>query len=386
MAIEFTPQEWDAINAELNTHPKKYGFPEPTEGSVLIGSFNIRKLGAVRKRNAATWNFLARICKQFDLLAIQEVQDNMEGIKKLLSRLGDEYGMVISDMTGTFPGAQGLGERLAFIFKWNVVSRGEVVSDVTYDRSKIIEILLNNLDKFNKASADYNKKMDSYFKGKRKTKPDFAMPVFLSFIRQPFCVSFRINGKAGSEPYLFMAINAHLIYGETQDRKREFEALMEWITSRVSQEKKTYYPNFLLCGDLNLNFDDPVEDFPEIEKYMKTFNGGLGNKIHVNFPFLDPHFPLTVQYTSNVLQNQRYDQIGLFFKDTRLPAFDQNSTMGTNAEGPDYGVFNFAELFCQAINHKSFGTLTKKEKESFVARFEHKVSDHMPIWLKLPLP
>ena len=385
MAKEFTSQEWNAINAELKAHPKKYGFPQTNEESVLIGSFNIRKLGSVKNRNAATWNFLSTICKQFDLLAIQEVQDNMEGLKKLLSMLGNEYGMVVSDMTGTFPGSQGLGERLAFIFKWSVVTRGEVVSDVTYDRSEVIDILLNNLDKINMANDDYNKKMDSYNEGKRKTKPNFEMPVFLSFIRQPFCVSFRINKGTGSESYLFMAINAHLIFGETEDRKREFDALMNWIINRVKQEGKTYYPNFLLCGDLNLNFDDPASDFPEIEKYMKTFNGELGNEIHVNFPFLDPHPSLTVQYTSNVLQNQRYDQIGLFFKDTRLPTFDQNSTAGTNAEGPDYGVFNFAELFCQAINNKSFDTLTKAEKESFVARFEHKVSDHMPIWLRLPL-
>ena len=386
MAKEFSKQEWTAILDELNSNPNHYGFPQRVNGSILIGSFNIRKLGSATNRSAGTWKFLTKVCSQFDLIAIQEVQDNMDGLNKLKKKLGNEFGMVVSDMTGTFPGSKGLGERLTFVFRWSIVSRGEVVSDVTYDRSKVVEILLENLDEINTEKEEYVEKMARYEAGKRKTKPKFKMPVFLSFIRQPFCVSFQIKGKAGSEPYLFMAINAHLIYGTSDDRKREFEALMEWIINRVSQEGKTYYPNFLLCGDLNLDFNNPANDYPKIEQYLKTFNGNLGTEIHVNFPFLDEHSPNITPYTSNVLLTERYDQIGLFFKDMRLPTFNQNANMGNNPTGPDYGVFNFSELYSQALLNKSFPSLTKTQREDFTARYAHEVSDHMPIWLRLPLP
>ena len=60
--------------------------------------------------------------------------------------------------------------------------------------------------------------------------------------------------------------------------------------------------------------------------------------------------------------------------------------MGQNERGPDYGVFDFANLFSEVLNKKPLHALTSDAKKKFIARFEHKVSDHMPLWLRLPLP
>jgi endonuclease/exonuclease/phosphatase family metal-dependent hydrolase len=94
-----------------------------------------------------------------------------------------------------------------------------------------------------------------------KKKPKFDLPFFLSFIRQPFCVSFKIAGHPGTTPIRFMAVNAHLLFGTPKARKKEFQALMEWIICRVKENEKSYYPNFILLGDLNLDFDDPEKDY-----------------------------------------------------------------------------------------------------------------------------
>lgn len=40
----------------------------------------------------------------------------------------------------------------------------------------------------------------------------------------------------------------------------------------------------------------------------------------------------------------------------------------------------------EALHDKRFSALTDQERQTLVARFEHKVSDHMPLWLRLPLP
>ena len=201
---EFTPNEWKKIIAALDKDPDKYGFPRRVPGSVLFGSFNIRKLGNPSNRGEETWDFLKRVCRQFDLLAIQEVMDNLDGIRKLQHLLGGEYGLIISDKTGVFPGERGLGERLAF------------------------------------------------------------------------------------------------------------------------------------------------------------------------------------------------DHIGLFSRDERLPTYKENESMGQKPLGPDYGMFNFVQLFCDALGKEyitpaklmKLGKKNPKRKKlsEFVARFEHEVSDHMPIWLRLPLP
>ena len=70
MAKQFTPAEWDRIRETLGADPKRYGLPQREYGSVLSGSFNIRKLGSSRSRSNATWEFLADVCGSFDLLVV----------------------------------------------------------------------------------------------------------------------------------------------------------------------------------------------------------------------------------------------------------------------------------------------------------------------------
>ena len=116
------------------------------------------------------------------------------------------------------------------------------------------------------------------------------MPVFLTFIRQPFCAGFRIRGHPGTEPYEFMAIDAHLNYGDPKhDPKQEFYALMDWIIARSEQKGKTYHPNFILLGDLNMDFDNPEKDKERLEKDIKELNTATEEGVSITFPFLDLH-------------------------------------------------------------------------------------------------
>ncbi len=388
MAKQFSTSEWNKIMSRLKQEPDTYGLPRRIYGSAVIGSFNIRKLGRAGNRNARTWEFLAHICRQFDLLAIQEIMDDLSGIRKLMALLGSEFGLIVSDKTGVFPGELGLGERLGYIFRWSVVQRTEVATDITYDRTKVLEILGKHRPEINHAYVQYEKKLKAFNDGKRKTKPNLKMPVFLTFIRQPFCVSFRIVGHPGSRPYEFMAVNAHLYYGDTMaDRRQEFDALMQWILARVRKNDKAYYPNFMLLGDLNLDFDNPALDRGRIEKHMKTFNDASGSQVNVNMPFLDVHPTRTTPFRTNARESETFDHIGLFFRTSGLPTYVDNASMGRNERGPDYGVFNFVQLFHDALAiSKPVAEMTMSEKNAFYGRFEHKVSDHMPIWLRLPLP
>ena len=102
----FSPTQWAKINAELDDNTAKYGLPTPDDKSILLASFNIRKLGEENKRDDLTWNFLARICSHFDLIAVQEIQDDLSGLQRLKRELGDNYGLVITDTTGAVPGSE----------------------------------------------------------------------------------------------------------------------------------------------------------------------------------------------------------------------------------------------------------------------------------------
>lgn len=390
---QFTVAEWKRIEDELTANPGRYGLPERVYGSIVMGSFNVRKLGAAKGRTKRTWEFLARICKQFDLIAIQEVMDDLSGMRELMELLGSDFEMIVSDKTGAFPGEPGLGERLAFVYNRRVVVRTEVATDITFDRSKILSTLIANRDDVHEAldpMVAYEKKLTSWRRdrrGRRPRRPKLKLPTFLAFIRAPFCVSFEIPGHPGTEPYRFMGVNAHLYFGNyIADRRQEFDALMDWIVSRVDENDATYYPNFFLFGDLNLDYDDPAKDRGRVERHLKRFDGESAEGVRVNFPFLDPHPGREAVFRTNARMTETFDQIGLFFRDQRFPPCDVNEDMGSHPEGPDYGVFDFVDLFARAVLNKPFAELQKQEKTDLVKRFEHKVSDHLPLWVRLPLP
>ncbi len=396
MAKQFTTTEWNNINSLLDANPGKYGFPERVYGSTLVGSFNIRKLGSSLSRSADTWEFLARICKQYDLIAIQEIMEDLSGLNRIMELLGSEFGMVVSDKTGVYPGDAGIGERLGFIFRWKTVERGEVISDITFDRSKVLQIMAENYDAIHEVMEPYAKKYADYKAGKQGKPRNIKMPTFLSFIRQPYCVSFKIKGHPGTKSYDFMAINAHLFFGDyMSDRRQEFHALMQWIIERVKTNDRAYHPNFMLLGDLNLDYNNRLTDRVTVEESMKNYNkeGNLetdpNKRVNINFPFLDVHQGETDVFRTNARGSETFDHVGLFFRDdnTAWPTYDKNETMGGNETGPDYGVFNFVKLFHEALGVTTpISEMTTAEKKAFYGRFEHKVSDHMPLWFRMPLP
>jgi len=387
----FDAAEWASIRGLLETDPDAYGLPKRQYGSVLLDSFNIRKLGDPDARDEHTWAFLADVCRRFDLLAVQEVMDDLRGITKLKKLMGPEFALLISDTTGTFPGEAGVAERLAFIYNWNHARRGEVATDISYDRSKLLQIHLREKDDIQRAFEKYLADQKDFDEGRRRTKPTLKMPTFLSFMRTPYMAAFEIIGHPSSQTYRLMAVNAHLIFGNSMsDRRLEFDALMDWIIARVTQDSE-YYKNFVLLGDLNLKFDDPDNDRRAIARHLKTFDTRAGDEVNVVFPFLDPHPGQTEVFRTNARFDQTFDQIGLFYKPKDLPPHLQHASMGQDTRlGPDYGMVNFVQLFSQAIRGKPYvrdpeDRAVAREQQELVARFEHRVNDHMPIWVRIPL-
>ena len=261
-----------------------------------------------------------------------------------------------------------------------------MASDVTYDQSKIIYSIASDYEAFTKVMTPYAKGLADYESGRRRRKPRLNLPVFLSFIRQPFCVAFRIAGHPGTQPYEIMAVNAHLYFGNyISDRRQEFNALANWLMSRLRTNSRADYPNFILIGDLYLDYDDTDRDRARIEQRIKSLNGELEGA-NVNFSFLDMHPDRDDIFRTNARLTETFDQIGLFNRDPRLTSYAENATMGASPLGPDYGVFEFGDLFSEAILQKPFRDMTTRERRDFVPRFEHKVSDHLPLWIRLYLP
>lgn len=388
VAKQFTSAEWEKVRARMAETDQAHGLPTRHDGSVLLGSFNIRKLGSASGRSEETWAFLADVCRRFDLLAVQEIMDDLSGLRELKERMGPEFALVVSDQTGVFPGERGLGERLGFIYRWDTVERMEMASDISYDRTKLIDSIARNWDTLGEDMGEYPRELAEYEDGKRSRKPGAPkLTFFLSFIRQPYCVAFRIAGPEGAKPYEFMAVNAHLLFGDTlRDRRLEFEGLIDWLMSRLEEDTEAYYPDLILMGDLNLDYNNPERDRPRIERFIKSLDEELDGAPSVNFPFLDTHPDRSEIFRTNARMKETFDHIALFIRDPRLPTHEANSTMGARPEGPDYGVFEFTSLFSEALYGLPYNSLSNDQRDELLEKFEHEVSDHMPLWLRLPLP
>jgi len=142
----------------------------------------------------------------------------MEWLGLLIESLGCDYDLTLHDYApicprlhfnlpdGSYCGEPGLGERLGFIYNSHVVERTEVTTDITYDRSKLIATIAANYDVLKEVAEphievfkQYNSDLADFANGVRPDKPKkprfkVQLPTFLSFIRAPFCVSFRIEG------------------------------------------------------------------------------------------------------------------------------------------------------------------------------------------------
>jgi hypothetical protein len=140
------------------------------------------------------------ICERFDLLSIQEVQDNLDGLRHLKRRLGDDYGMVVSDTIDRHPAESGMGERLAFLFRKAVVQRTEIASDTTYDRKEVLKTVSDH-------SFDFLEDL-------KRRKP---VAHFVTFIRQPFCESFEVGDFSTGHIWRFRSQQKKRVEKKTPD-------------------------------------------------------------------------------------------------------------------------------------------------------------------------
>jgi hypothetical protein len=113
------------------------------------------------------------------------------------------------------------------------------------------------------------------------------------------------------------------------------------------------------------------------------------NAARANFPFLDVHPDQQSLFNTNARKDQTFDHIAFFIHkhETGLPTTDANQTAGQNGLNEyDYGVFDFVELFSQAVHGVSFLSLTASQRNDLLSRTKADVSHPMPIWVRLLIP
>jgi hypothetical protein len=391
---KFTNAEWARIMAAVEADGARFGLPARRDRSVVIGTFNALKLGSAAE-TARRWEFLTLVASRFDLLGVQEVMDELAGLDRLRASLDAGYDVIVSDTTGAAPGEAGLRERLAFLYRTTRFERRELVSDITYDRSRVVENLFRNREAwqtfFDRFAADAA--LATAAGADPPSLAERAHPAFLTFIRTPHCAALRLRSRNGAAPVEFLAVNAHMLFGKAKsERREEFEALLEWLVLRARASNRALDKNMILLGDLNMDFQSSQNPRNVVEDRLRALNKGVlsdAQSARVNFPLLSPHPATSSFLRTNARSTETFDHIALFIdpSETGLPRVPANATAGRSGpDGYDYGVFNYVELIAQTLNGASFNTLSTAQKTSIIDRVNDEISDHMPAWVRIPVP
>lgn len=210
-----------------------------SDGALLLATWNIRDFDSNKfgwgPRLPETFYYLAELISAFDLVAIQEVNEDLEPFRRLMRILGREWDYIATDIT---EGPSGNRERMAFVYNTEKVWFRKVAGEIVLPDGQLVVA---------------RKKV------KPKDQPDIAPTIVETrqqFARSPFMVAFQ------SGWFRFSLCTVHIYYGsdsgdELQRRIDEIRKLVAFFAKRQDAAKPEADQlgapeNYILLGDFNV--------------------------------------------------------------------------------------------------------------------------------------
>ena len=307
--------------------------------NLLLATWNIREFdsSAYGKRVPEAMYYIAEIIAAFDLVAVQEVRDDLSALNRLTSLLGDNWGYMFTDVTEGDPGNQ---ERTAFVYDKRKVKPAGLVGELVFPPIP-------------RRITDAN--------GKKVT---IYEPV-LQAARTPFLVGF----TAGWADFVITTV--HILYGESSpndpQRVKEIDTIAALLKDK-SLKQYEWSRNFILMGDFNI-FSTNDDTFQALVK-----NG-----------FEVPEEMMALP--SNAGKNMDYDQIAFH---------DRKNKFETTGRA---GVFDFYDivfrledetLYIPDMGESYHTTSDGKPRQNKTLYYKtywrtHQMSDHLPKWVELKI-
>ena len=219
--------------------PGKRGYVAPVPArtlseTLLLATWNIREFDSSKygSRMRESMFYIAEIISHFDLVAIQEVREDVSALDELRSILGRRsWRYVVTDVTA---GTGGNKERMAFLYDQRKVTHTGLASEIVLPPKK----------------------------GKPVTQ----------FARTPYLVGFQAGW------FKFCLCSVHIFYGGDEpnqpQRVAEIDALAKFLGDRTRRYREAYrkggkshseYENIALLGDFNI-FSIEDDTFKALEK------------------------------------------------------------------------------------------------------------------------
>ena len=230
--------------------------PKRRAGRLVLATWNVANLG-VQERRQADYALIAEVVSWFDLVALQEVNEDLAGLQGLRAELPKRYRALYSDAGGNH-------ERMTFVYDATKLEVLEEVGEVAF------------------APSDY----------RRVVLPGITQR-FDGFDRNPYLATFTVGGLTIS------LVNVHLFFGSDSKRSKNRRSLEAYAVARYADLRRTspHSPtrDIVALGDFNLPKAQPGDPI-----YEALTRRGL-------------HLPQhSTQIGSNLNSDSHYDQVAFF--------------------------------------------------------------------------
>jgi len=307
------------------------------ESNLLIATWNIREFDspAYGERLEESFYYIAEIVSKFDIVAIQEVRQDLKALKQLIRILGaGNWQYIVTDVTD---GKRGNSERLAFVYDTRKVKFGGLAGELV-------------LPPFEKKDPE--------------TGQTIYEPID-QLARTPYTCGFRAGWTD------FQLTTVHILYGKQAandpNRVKEIETVAQALSKR-SDSPYEWSRNMVLLGDFNIFH-------PKDHTYEAILKAGFVVPAELQ------------QLPTNVPKNKFYDQIAFkvrpdYFETTgKAGVFDYYEVVFRTEDEQEY----VAEMG-QAYLKDSKGN-TRKNPAAYYKTYwrTHQLSDHLPMWVEIAI-
>ena len=317
------------LRAQLSA-PPPLGVPTRTKAaSLIIGTWNIRDFDNNKYRHGPRRReslfYIAETLAAFDICAIQEVNEDLGPLKKVLELMGPNWQFIATDVT---VGASGNRERMVFVYDTNKVQFRNIAGEIVLPKHALL--------------------------------PDEQQ-----FARTPFLVSFQAGW------FKFSLCTVHIYFGSNSKssdgykrRVAEIAHIAEDMAKRADREKE----NYILLGDFNIK---------------NTIDETMLALTDAGFQLPPELFP------SNLLGTKYYDQIAFRTRKDEVTfinagVFDYSKSVFK----PDHYTHYATALPARhrALDGKGQPQNVADDKKYYTSRWRTwQMSDHLPLWVELAI-
>lgn len=319
--------------ATLRKHIAKKVPRRTASDTLLLATWNIRDFDSNKfkegPRIAESFHYIAEVISAFDLVAIQEVNEDMRPFEKVMDLLGPNWCYIATDLT---EGPSGNGERMVFVYDSNKVQFKHIAGEVVLPKTSLV----GGIDQL---------------------------------ARSPFLVRFQ------SGWFKFNICTVHLYYGDDsgdgyQRRVAEIDTIAKFLKKRADEDGQ----NYILLGDMNV-----VSPEDDTMKALKKHKFVLPSDLTQDNDAL--------RWVSNMGGDKHYDQIAILPRKDEL----QLGPSENNAGVLNYyqAVFTEDEAETYYPLGKANGNWPNTaagRKKYFAKKWRTwQMSDHLPLFVELKI-